>query len=107
MHWVFTQMDESQRICAFRHGCVGCRHTNRLHNPATNSGQVHPIEAGEKSPESAFPRNYLDNEETCVNFTVERWYPVANMSRYLSIRVYDYYSPGIYISLNFLLAYYD
>lgn len=47
--------------------------------------------------------DYLDNEETCVNFTLERWYPVANMSRYLSIRVYDYYSPGIYkyISLNF------
>lgn len=40
--------------------------------------------------------DYLDTEETCVNFTVERWYPVANMSRYLSIRVYDYYSPGIY-----------
>ncbi|XP_066601822.1 CD109 antigen [Prorops nasuta] len=37
--------------------------------------------------------DYLDEEETCVNFTVERWYPVANMSRYLPIRVYDYYAP--------------
>ncbi|CAH0551728.1 unnamed protein product [Brassicogethes aeneus] len=37
--------------------------------------------------------DYLDKEETCVNFTVERWYPVANMSRYLPIRVYDYYAP--------------
>ncbi|XP_012233435.2 CD109 antigen [Linepithema humile] len=37
--------------------------------------------------------DYLDSEETCVNFTVERWYPVANMSRYLPIRVYDYYAP--------------
>lgn len=36
----------------------------------------------------------LDNETTCVNFTVERWLPVANMSRYLPIRVYDYYAPG-------------
>lgn len=36
----------------------------------------------------------LDHEETCVNFTIERWYPVANMSRYLPIRVYDYYAPG-------------
>jgi hypothetical protein len=36
----------------------------------------------------------LDNEDTCVNFTIERWYPVANMSRYLPIRVYDYYAPG-------------
>lgn len=39
--------------------------------------------------------DYLDQEETCVNLTVERWYPVANMSRYLPIRVYDYYSPGM------------
>ncbi|EFA07485.1 CD109 antigen [Tribolium castaneum] len=37
--------------------------------------------------------NYLDYEETCINFTVERWYPVANMSRYLPIRIYDYYAP--------------
>lgn len=36
---------------------------------------------------------YLDTETTCVNFTIERWYPVANMSRYLPIRVYDYYAP--------------
>lgn len=36
----------------------------------------------------------LDYEQTCVNFTVERWFPVANMSRYLPIRVYDYYAPG-------------
>uniref|UniRef100_A0A336LJG8 TEP1-F n=1 Tax=Culicoides sonorensis TaxID=179676 RepID=A0A336LJG8_CULSO len=37
--------------------------------------------------------DYLDHEETCVNFTIERWYPVANMSRYLPIRVYDFYAP--------------
>lgn len=36
----------------------------------------------------------LDHEQICVNFTVERWYPVANMSRYLPVRVYDYYAPG-------------
>lgn len=36
----------------------------------------------------------LDSEDICVNFTVERWYPVANMSRYVSARVYDYYAPG-------------
>uniref|UniRef100_A0A2M4B942 TEP1-F n=1 Tax=Anopheles marajoara TaxID=58244 RepID=A0A2M4B942_9DIPT len=37
--------------------------------------------------------DFLDNEYVCVNFTLERWMPVANMSRYLPIRVYDYYSP--------------
>lgn len=44
--------------------------------------------------------DYLDTEETCVNFTVERWYPVANMSRYLAIRVYDYYAPGTHGQLD-------
>lgn len=37
--------------------------------------------------------DYLSSEPTCVNFTIERWFPVANMSRYLPIRVYDYYAP--------------
>nr|CAD7260154.1 unnamed protein product [Timema shepardi] len=37
--------------------------------------------------------DYLDITETCINFTIERWFPVANMSRYLPIRVYDYYAP--------------
>uniref|UniRef100_A0A182NU17 TEP1-F n=1 Tax=Anopheles dirus TaxID=7168 RepID=A0A182NU17_9DIPT len=37
--------------------------------------------------------DYLDNDYVCVNFTLERWMPVANMSRYLPIRVYDYYAP--------------
>lgn len=37
--------------------------------------------------------DFLDSEDICVNFTVERWYPVANMSRYVSARVYDYYAP--------------
>lgn len=37
--------------------------------------------------------DYLDDTETCINFTIERWFPVANMSRYLPIRVYDYYAP--------------
>uniref|UniRef100_A0A0P4VGJ9 Putative alpha-macroglobulin n=2 Tax=Rhodnius TaxID=13248 RepID=A0A0P4VGJ9_9HEMI len=37
--------------------------------------------------------HYLDDADTCVNFTIERWYPVANMTRYLPIRVYDYYAP--------------
>uniref|UniRef100_A0A1A9WXK7 Thioester-containing protein 6 n=1 Tax=Glossina brevipalpis TaxID=37001 RepID=A0A1A9WXK7_9MUSC len=37
--------------------------------------------------------DYLDQEDICINFTIERWYPVANMSRYLPIRVYEYYAP--------------
>jgi hypothetical protein len=41
-----------------------------------------------------FSLSQLDAMDTCINFTIERWYPVANMSRYLPIRVYDYYAPG-------------
>lgn len=44
----------------------------------------------------------LSIEPTCVNYTIERWFPVANMSRYLPIRVYDYYAPGMYIIYFFI-----
>lgn len=37
--------------------------------------------------------DYLDYETTCVKFTVQRWYPVANMTRYIYARVYEYYAP--------------
>lgn len=38
----------------------------------------------------------LDSTHTCVSFTVQRWYPVANLTRYIPVRVYDYYAPGLY-----------
>ncbi|CAM1298182.1 Tep6 (predicted) [Pycnogonum litorale] len=37
--------------------------------------------------------DFLDRYEICVNFTLQRWYPVANMSRFLPFKVYDYYAP--------------
>ncbi|XP_022694685.1 CD109 antigen-like [Varroa jacobsoni] len=37
--------------------------------------------------------DYLDEEPICVDLTINRWYPVANMSRFISIKVYDYYAP--------------
>ena len=36
----------------------------------------------------------LDISPICVTFTVQRWYPVANLTRYMPVRVYDYYAPG-------------
>ncbi|XP_042896102.1 CD109 antigen isoform X6 [Parasteatoda tepidariorum] len=39
---------------------------------------------------------YLDITPTCVKFTVQRWFPVANMTRYLPVKVYDYYAPERY-----------
>ncbi|XP_035228581.1 ovostatin-like [Stegodyphus dumicola] len=41
----------------------------------------------------SFYFNYLDQDLTCLSFTIQRWYPVANMSRWLPVRVYDYYAP--------------
>ena len=35
----------------------------------------------------------LDDNQTCVKFTFERCHPVANMNRYLPVRVYDYNAP--------------
>jgi len=59
------------------------------------SRRVHNLQRARFQERSVlFYFDYLDYEDTCVNFTIERWYPVANMSRYLPIRVYDYYSPG-------------
>lgn len=48
------------------------------------------------------PCPQLAPEPTCVNFTLERWFPVANMSRYLPVRVYDYYAPGQYATATIL-----
>ncbi|XP_064466508.1 CD109 antigen-like [Ornithodoros turicata] len=45
----------------------------------------------EKKVEMFF--DYLDASPICVNFTAQRWYPIANMTRFISIRVYDYYAP--------------
>ncbi|XP_035217287.1 CD109 antigen-like isoform X3 [Stegodyphus dumicola] len=39
---------------------------------------------------------YLDIAPICVTFTVQRWYPVANLTQYLPAKVYDYYSPERY-----------
>ncbi|VVC99101.1 unnamed protein product [Leptidea sinapis] len=58
------------------------------------SRTVHTLQRAKYTPTKIyFYFDYLDREVTCVNFTVERWFPVANMSRYLPIRVYDYYAP--------------
>lgn len=40
--------------------------------------------------------HYLDTDPICVSFVIQRWYPVANMTRYLPIKVYEYYAPENY-----------
>lgn len=38
--------------------------------------------------------DYIDDKRTCVAFTLNRWYPVANMTRFMPVKIYDYYAPG-------------
>lgn len=38
----------------------------------------------------------LVGTDTCVEFSVERWFPVANLTKVLPVRVYEYYSPELY-----------
>ncbi|KAK4320554.1 hypothetical protein Pmani_008591 [Petrolisthes manimaculis] len=37
--------------------------------------------------------NYLDTEEICLTYEVERWYPVSNHSRYNMARIQSLYEP--------------
>ena len=37
---------------------------------------------------------YFDEEPICWRFTLERYIPVANMSRYYEMRVFEYHEPG-------------
>lgn len=61
------------------------------------SRTVPRLQRGRVYPKSAvFMFDYLDTAWSCVNFTLQRWYPVANLSRFLKARVYDYYTPERY-----------
>ncbi|CAG7733856.1 unnamed protein product, partial [Allacma fusca] len=58
------------------------------------SGQVPNLKRARYLPDKVVLYfDYLDQYPTCVNFTVERFFPVANMTRYLPVKVYDYYAP--------------
>ncbi|GFT53743.1 CD109 antigen [Nephila pilipes] len=55
------------------------------------------LQRGRVYPKSAvFMFDYLDTSWLCVNFTVQRWFPVANLTRYLKAKIYDYYTPERY-----------
>ncbi|GFS99779.1 CD109 antigen [Nephila pilipes] len=59
-----------------------------------HSGKVRNLrEARYSERKVSFYFTYLDQENTCLSFTIQRWYPVANMTRFLPVRVYDYYAP--------------
>ncbi|XP_053203111.1 CD109 antigen-like isoform X2 [Panonychus citri] len=64
------------------------------------SGKVRNLKEAKYSERKAlFYFDYLDSNPVCVTFTAQRWYPVANMSRFIPARVYDYYAPERYEEL--------
>jgi hypothetical protein len=46
---------------------------------------------------AVFMFDYLTAEWTCVQFSVERWFPVANMTRYFKSRLYDLNKPELFV----------
>nr|BAR45629.1 macroglobulin complement-related 1 [Epanerchodus sp. RS-2014] len=40
--------------------------------------------------------DYLDSNYTCIKFTIQRWFPVANLSQYNLAKIYEYHAPERY-----------
>ncbi|GFY52236.1 CD109 antigen [Trichonephila inaurata madagascariensis] len=66
------------------HGYVRSRYVRNLREARFREGQI------------VFFFEHLDISPICVTFTVQRWHPVANMTQYLPVKVYDYYAPERY-----------
>ncbi|CAG0894123.1 unnamed protein product [Cyprideis torosa] len=45
----------------------------------------------------AFFFSYLKTDDTCINLSLSRRYPVANMTRYLPVRLYHFDAPEEYV----------
>ena len=45
-------------------------------------------------PRIDFLFDYLDTDPICYSFTITRYIPVANISRYYEMKVYEYHEPG-------------
>ena len=47
-----------------------------------------------EGPGILFMFDYFDWTPNCWNFTISRYLPVANISRYYEVKVFEYYEPG-------------
>ncbi|CAG2109502.1 unnamed protein product [Medioppia subpectinata] len=65
------------------------RYVQRRSVPRLSQAKVMPRSA-------TFIFDYLDNNWSCVEFSIERWFPVANLTRWLKARVYDLYEPEFF-----------
>jgi hypothetical protein len=59
-------------------------------------GVVRNLGDGENAPgpQINFLFDYLDFDPICFTFTIERYIPVANVSRYYEMKCYEYHEPG-------------
>jgi CD109 antigen len=59
-------------------------------------GSVRNFGDGENAPgpQLNFLFDYLDLDPICFKFTLERYLPVANLSRYYEMKVFEYHEPG-------------
>ncbi|XP_035214873.1 CD109 antigen-like isoform X2 [Stegodyphus dumicola] len=96
--WTYTEESETSGVAVVE---ISLPTGYFIHKPEMDkyvySRAVPRLQRGRVYPKSAvFMFDYLDTSWSCVNFTIQRWYPVANMTRYLKARVYDYYIPERY-----------
>ncbi|XP_064467422.1 CD109 antigen-like [Ornithodoros turicata] len=60
-------------------------------------GSVPHLRMAKVLPRTAvFMFDHLVSNWTCINFLIQRWYPVANSTRYLKAKVYEYNIPENY-----------
>ncbi|XP_015919307.1 CD109 antigen [Parasteatoda tepidariorum] len=96
--WTYTKESETSGVAVME---IALPTGYLIHKPDMDtyvfSRKVPRLKRGRVYPKSAvFMFDYLDTSWLCVNFTVQRWYPVANLTRYLKAKVYDYYTPERY-----------
>ena len=62
----------------------------------TMIGVVRNLGDGENAPgpQLNFLFDYLDLDPICFTFTIERYIPVANVSRYYEMKCFEYHEPG-------------
>jgi len=73
--------------------------TNDILRAYVQSGDVPTLRRSEfYGRKVVFYFDYLTSDWTCVNWRSDRWFPIANMTIQHSLKVYDYYEPGMHNS---------
>lgn len=63
------------------------------------------IDSFKKDFNDAFFCDQLPSNETwCFTYTIKRWYPVANLTRIRSAKIFEQYQPGVYTFLLMIIV---